>query len=150
MSVCVPIPGLRTVCELNAHEHWRVRSKRAKTQRELVTLVLRRTVAPMMLVGAPLVVTLTRVAPSQGLDDGDNLPSAHKHVRDAVAALLGIDDRDPRVSWRYAQRRGPWGIEIAIEPASDRTRETISSLHGGAVKPHPKAEPSRGVRSCVR
>ncbi len=118
MSVNVPIPGLRTVCELNAHEHWRSRHRRSTAQKDLVTLVLRRTVAPTMMLVAPLVVTLTRIAPSNGLDEGDNLPSSQKHVRDAIADLLGINDRDPRVAWAYAQRRGPWGIEVRIEPVA--------------------------------
>ncbi len=115
MSVDVPIPGLRTVCELNAHEHWRVRQKRAAHQKSVVGIVLRRTVAPQMMTLAPLVVTLTRIAPSSGLDPGDNLPSSQKFVRDAVADLLGINDRDPRVTWAYDQERGPWGVRVRVE-----------------------------------
>jgi hypothetical protein len=114
--VDVPIPGLRTVCELNSHEHWRNRQKRAKAQKNHVALVLRRTVTSLMMTAAPLEVTLTRIAPSNGLDVGDNLPSSQKHVRDAVADLLGVNDRDPRVTWIYEQRRGPWGVEVKIEP----------------------------------
>lgn len=115
MSVDVPIPGLRTVCELNAHEHWRVRHRRSVHQKSVVGVVLRRTVAPQMMALAPLLVTLTRIAPSNGLDLGDNLNSSQKHVRDAVAALLGVDDRDPRVTWAYDQARGPWGVRVRIE-----------------------------------
>ena len=50
------------------------------------------------------VVRLTRAAPAE-LDD-DNLSSAFKAVRDAVAAWLGVDDspRSP-VRWKYAQER---------------------------------------------
>lgn len=61
---------------------------------------------------------ITRVAPHQ-LDD-DNLASAPKHVRDALArALCPVvvkkgkrkgevigDDRDPRVTWHVTQRKG--------------------------------------------
>jgi len=35
-----------------------------------------------------------------------------------IADALGIDDRDPRVSWRYAQRRGEpkvYAVEVSIE-----------------------------------
>ncbi len=117
MSVSIPIPGLRTECELNKHEHWRVRHRRSTKQRDLVTLVLQRTVTRQMMAVAPLIVTLTRIAPSAGLDVGDNLNSSQKFVRDAIAMLLGIDDRDPRVTWQYAQQRGPWGVHIAIESA---------------------------------
>jgi hypothetical protein len=58
-------------------------------------------------------VLLTRVGPTNGLDD-DNLASALKAVRDEVAKWLGVDDRDRlKVRYRYAQRRGPvWGVEV--------------------------------------
>lgn len=52
----------------------------------------------------PLVVELTRIAPRPL--DTDNLSSAFKGHRDAIAALLGVDDRDPRVSWTYSQEKG--------------------------------------------
>lgn len=61
-------------------------------------------------------VTLTRLAPSSGLDD-DNLRGALKAVRDGVADALRIDDRDPRVTWEYEQRRSQprqWAVEIRI------------------------------------
>lgn len=49
---------------------------------------------------------LTRVAPSNGLDD-DNLTAALKGVRDQIAQWLGVDDRKRTVvRYRYAQRRG--------------------------------------------
>jgi hypothetical protein len=53
----------------------------------------------------PCSVLLTRLAPSNGLDD-DNLVSSLKSVRDEVAAWLGVDDKDRMtVRYRYAQRR---------------------------------------------
>ncbi len=116
MSVNVPIHGLRLVSEANSHTHWRRRSARAKAQRNVVALVLRGTVARQMMHVAPLVVTITRVAPSAGLDS-DNLVGSAKHVRDAVAEVLGIDDRDASVRWAVDQERGPWGVRIRIEPA---------------------------------
>ena len=121
MTVAVPIPGMRLVSEANAHTHWRARQKRAKEQRNLVALVLRRTVSPMMMLAAPLEVIVTRIAPSSGLDS-DNLQGSAKHVRDAIAEILGIDDRDERVRWSVVQRRGPWGIEIAIRSVADGER----------------------------
>ena len=112
--VNVPLPGLRTVSEMNMREsHWS-RAKRSSLQRNHVTLVLRGTVAKMMAPMAPLVVTMTRLAPSSGLDS-DNLVSSMKHVRDAIAKVIGIDDGDPRIDWRVEQKRGSWGIEIRIE-----------------------------------
>ncbi len=69
----------------------------------------------------PLTITLTRIAPGNGgagkLDDHDGLPPAFKGPVDAIADALGLRaDRDPRVSWRYAQRTGAPAIEVRVEP----------------------------------
>lgn len=117
MSVSVPIPGLRLVSELNVREHWGARSRRAKAQRDLVTMVLRRTVTAQMMLVAPLDVTITRISPRR-LDD-DNATGSAKHVRDAIAALLGVDDRDDRVRWHVAQAPGPFGVRIEVRAASE-------------------------------
>lgn len=37
--------------------------------------------------------------------DDDNLASAHKAFRDAIAKTLGIDDGDSRIRFRYLQGR---------------------------------------------
>jgi hypothetical protein len=116
-GVDVPIPGLRLVSEANQREHWAKKARRVKAQRTLVTLVLRGTVARDMMLVAPLAVTITRISPRR-LDD-DNATGSAKAVRDAVAAILGVDDRDDRVSWRVEQAKGPFGIRIAIRAASD-------------------------------
>ncbi len=133
MSVSIPIPGLRLVSEANSHTHWRERQRRAKQQREIVSLVLRRTVTPLMMTMAPLDVIITRIAPSRGLDD-DNLAGSAKHVRDQVAAELGIDDRDPRVTWRVEQQRGPWGIRISVAPTMPIAAPTLPSDAPAGVK----------------
>ncbi len=71
-----------------------------------------------------IVVTLTRVAPSGGLDPHDGLGAALKGIIDGVADGLGLkNDRDPRVVWSLAQRRGPAGVyavEVEIRAASAR------------------------------
>jgi hypothetical protein len=67
-------------------------------------------------VDLPVVVTLTRVA-SRALDD-DNWVGAAKAVRDGVADWLHVNDNDPRVTWRYDQRKGAQGeyaVEIRLE-----------------------------------
>jgi hypothetical protein len=63
----------------------------------------------------PLVVTLIRRSP-RALDD-DNLRSAAKAARDGIADYLGIDDRDPRVQWRYDQSFGPPALIAILSPA---------------------------------
>jgi hypothetical protein len=109
MTLLVP---LRTVPGLNAREHFRVRSKRVKKEREAVAWILRSAARPQI----PCSVILTRVAPSAGVDD-DNLVGALKGVRDEIARWLGVDDRNrQQVRYRYAQTRGEWGVRIEFGP----------------------------------
>lgn len=138
ISVVLP---LRTVSEANSHTHWRARQKRAKAQRTAAKLLVFR---PLVLemkpkpwtnrifrsgpselaytkseLAYPVIVTITRIAPRE-LDD-DNLAGSQKHVRDGIADALGVDDRDPRVTWRYAQRKGApkaYAVEVTIEAAA--------------------------------
>ena len=69
--------------------------------------------------GAPLKVTITRIAPGK-LDD-DNLTGSAKHVRDGIADALGIDDGDPRITWVVEQakftgaHRGGYSCAVRIE-----------------------------------
>lgn len=115
---------VRLVSEANAHAHWRTRQARAKSQHHWVLAALAGMQPPTLravrdaLDARALVVMLTRVGPRL-LDDDDAAGSA-KHVRDAVAAWLGVDDgpRGP-VTWAYAQRRGKAG-EYAVEIAFAR------------------------------
>lgn len=107
---------IRTVSVSNLREHWSRKAKRVTTERAAVALLLR----PLLCgepVGSwvPCTVTLVRIAP-RGLDS-DNLARAQKAVRDQIATELGVDDRDPRVEWRYAQRSGrvrEYAVEITI------------------------------------
>jgi hypothetical protein len=62
----------------------------------------------------PCTVLLTRVGPTNGLDD-DNLRGSLKGVRDELADWLGVDDRSPLVTWVYAQNRAKhWGVEVSV------------------------------------
>lgn len=109
MTIHIP---MRLPSAANLREHWAARAKRVKVQRLAVAYYL----------GGggprppfPVVVTLTRIAP-RALD-GDNLQGAFKGPRDEVARWLGVPDNDPRIEWRYDQRRdGPkvYAIEIAL------------------------------------
>jgi len=96
-----------------------VRARNRKTQRTAAYHhALARLNAWPLAKHPPWLVTLTRIAPSSGLDD-DGLPPALKSIRDGIADALGLkSDRDPRISWRYAQRRGPpalYSIDVRIE-----------------------------------
>lgn len=65
----------------------------------------------------PVVVTVCRIAPSNGLDPHDGLGASLKGTIDGIADGLGLkSDRDPRVIWVLDQRRGPWAVEVKIEP----------------------------------
>jgi hypothetical protein len=109
MTIAVP---LRTVPGLNAREHFAVRSKRVRKEREAVAWMLRGVQRPHI----PCSVILTRVAPSAGVDD-DNLVGALKGVRDQVAEWLGVDDKHRnQVRYRYAQAWGEWGVRIEFGP----------------------------------
>ncbi len=111
----VEIP-LKTTNPLNgSHGHWAARARVRATQRQIAGLALRAAL-PRRTV-TPCVVTLTRLAPSNGLDPHDGLGAALKGTIDGVADALGLkDDRDPRVTWVLAQERGPYGVRIEIVP----------------------------------
>jgi hypothetical protein len=114
-AIVVTIP-LRLQNPLNGGQgrHWVYRSRTRRSQRGTTLLVVAAHLAGQPLT-LPVVVTVTRIAPSRGLDPHDGLPASAKAVIDGVADALGVDDRDPRVTWRIDQRRGPWGVEIKLE-----------------------------------
>jgi hypothetical protein len=102
--------ALRTWNESNQRGHWAAQRKRRGPQR-LVT----RTFAHANLTRPelPCVVLLIRIAPREL--DCDGVVSALKQVRDGVADWLEIDDRDKRVTWRYAQqKRSSYGVRIEV------------------------------------
>jgi hypothetical protein len=100
-----------------SHEHWAAKAKKRRNLRGIVLLTTKPQVYGLRL---PAVVTITRIANSSGLDAHDGLPASCKPVVDAIAEALGIDDRDTRVTWRFAQRRGrAYGCEIRIESNAD-------------------------------
>jgi len=111
----VTIHGLRLVSEANARGSWHAGAARAAEQRRATWLALR----PHRPVGLPCIVRIIRVAP-KALDD-DNAARAAKGVRDEIAAWLGVDDADPRVSWCVAQQRGgvrEYAVRIIVRPWS--------------------------------
>lgn len=107
------IDGLRTPNPLNGtHGHWSAKARLRKVHRKVATMHALAARPPAL----PLVVTVTRVAPSRGLDPHDGLGAALKGVIDGIADALGIDDRDSRVQWRLLQRRGPWAVSVSFAP----------------------------------
>lgn len=112
---------LRTVSGANAREHPMARHRRVKAEREAAGwsfrgIALMAAVRHPGIFKAPITVRLTRVAPST-LDSHDNLASAMKATVDQLAEELGLkSDRDPRVTWEYAQvRRGKeWAVDVEI------------------------------------
>ena len=106
---------VRTKSELNMHEHWRARQKRAKDQRTGARLCALAVIGNEVTT-LPKIITLTRIAP--GKLDSDNLAGSCKHVRDGIADAIGMDDGDERLTWLYAQRRGAKGeysVDVVIE-----------------------------------
>lgn len=118
MSLRVSL-SIKTVNPLNSRRAWRPVWRLGKQQKFAVGVALHGYTMPPL----PAVITITRV--SQGtLDQHDALPASLKHVVDGVAAKFGVDDADPRLTWRYAQLKGrAYAVVIVIEPLADITPE---------------------------
>lgn len=103
---------LRLVSEANAHEHWRKRHQRAEAQKHVTRVLLGNRPG---WIAAPLTVRLTRIAPRKL--DSDNAVISAKHVRDAIAAWLGIDDKhDHLVEYVVGQEKGaPGQYAVRVE-----------------------------------
>lgn len=108
---------------LNAKLRGDFRARAGKTKRERQKVTLAWLTQPLMFRHSVVasvrtfgvIVKLTRVGPRK-LDD-DNLAGSLKAVRDAIAAALGVDDRDPKVQWAYSQYpagRGNYWVEVSI------------------------------------
>ena len=122
--VVVAVEGLRVESEANSHTHWRARQRRARSQRELILLALARVDRAALQAAPRLRVTFTRVMGPRGRPfDDDNLVGAFKHVRDAVAGWLGVDDRDPWCVWvvnPVQERGGEYGVRVRFEDAGPK------------------------------
>lgn len=105
---------LRTVSLANAREHWSVRSRRGKKEKQTIILAMRD--APEVFrQGLPTVVTMTRIG-KRALDD-DNLSGSFKAIRDQIAKCMNTDDSPgSNVKWLYEQRKSKdYSIHIHIE-----------------------------------
>ena len=99
---------IRIVSITNVREHWTKRHRRAKEHRKAALLVPK--------VALPCTVRMTRYG--LRLLDSDNLQSGLKALRDGIAARLGVDDADPRVTWEYAQEKGEYAVRVDIDSDS--------------------------------
>ena len=107
-SLRVEMP-LRLAGGSNARLHWAKRARIVKAERKAGFLL-----APRSGWMLPCVITLTRIGPRRL--DSDNLAAIFKALRDGIADRLEVDDGDPRVTWRYAQERGKYGVRVEFEP----------------------------------
>jgi hypothetical protein len=113
LTFSVPV---RTYSITNLRGHWGKKSGPAKLQRDTTWRAWLGAGGRKLSADETAAVRLTRIAP-RALDAADNLPASCKSVRDQIAACLGIDDRSPRVTWTYDQRRGrprEYSVEVEI------------------------------------
>jgi hypothetical protein len=97
---------------LNSREHFMARKRRVKKEHEAVQLLWLSLRPPKL--HPPFVVTIETISPVHR--DSDQCVGGAKGVRDAIARLLGIDDRDDlSYAWLYPWRRGPWAVRIHVE-----------------------------------
>lgn len=109
LAVRATLKGLVLVSEANAREHHHARAKRAAWQRELVARALAEHGPPP----SPWRVEVTRSGPR--LLDSDNLAGSAKHVRDAVATWLGVDDGpEAPVTWSVGQAKGGYVVQVLV------------------------------------
>jgi hypothetical protein len=116
-AIIVEIPGMKLISLLNQREHWATRDRRARIQRGSTLLMLQQESKnptrkyPWLL--KPLSIIITRVAPRSL--DSDNLTASAKHVRDAIADWLGVDDGTPRITWAVdSLKRRPREYSVLI------------------------------------
>lgn len=102
---------MRTRTECNTNEtHW-AKARRARSQRDVVLLMMGHLLLPAL----PVKVMLTRCGP-RPMDAHDNLPSSCKHIVDEIAEMYGVPDNDPQIKWEYAQvKRKEFGVIVRIE-----------------------------------
>lgn len=126
------VPG-RTESKTNQRVHWSRRHKEAKRQRhDAHWAMIQECKVHWDLDDGPLAITLTRVSPNHQRLDDDNLRGALKSIRDGIADWLGVDDKDPRITWEYDQGGGDeYGVDILVKPREHRILAGLSPSEGG-------------------
>lgn len=115
--------ALRLVNPLNSRQGWRAVSARGRREKAATLAALAGTRLPP----GPWDVTITRVSPGR-LDD-DGATASAKHVRDAVALRLGVDDGD-RAAVRFVVTQAKGAASVRVEV---RTRRALTCPGCGAV-----------------
>lgn len=107
---------VKTVSEANLREHYMAKYRRKQEQQLEMMVVLQNNLIGRK-VKLPCVVRLTRIGP-KALDT-DNLAGAFKHVQDAIAHKLGVDDGDTeKIRWEYHQfpiRIRDYAVKVEIK-----------------------------------
>lgn len=110
---------IRLRSEANLREHWSAKGRRKKAQQHEFAILWRNMKTEVQL---PATIVLTRH--SERLMDPDNNAGSFKHVQDALAALLKVDDGDvEQVRWVYEQakvKRGEFYFTIEIRPWEEK------------------------------
>lgn len=148
----------------NLREHWATRAKRMR-QHHTIGLVATGAAASKVRNGyevtttrrwlpnplptpTKILVMLTRHGVRRL--DSDNLASAFKGVRDGVAAAIGIDDGDPRITWMYEQdkcKRGEERVTCRISWVSVKAAPVLAEP---ATTPVSKAKSPVGTATRKR
>lgn len=124
----IHIPGMKLASTNQLlNEHWSARNARIKQHDRIIRIYWRKERIETPL---PCVITLTRISPARY--DDDNLQGAFKSIRDTIAQILlgkkkGIADNDPRINWKYDQRKGApkeYAIEITVAQLGQEQEET--------------------------
>lgn len=105
---------IKTVNPTNNRQHWRTVYARGKREKYMANgaMLLHRPLPAL-----PVSVTFTRIG-AGSMDEDDNLRASMKHLKDGIALAFGIDDKDKRITWQYAQEkapRGTHGVRVRIE-----------------------------------
>lgn len=101
--ISIPL-SIHTISESNVKEHWRKSHTRHKQQKFITRTTLLSDKIPQKL---PVKITMCRLSPRKL--DSDNLQSAFKYIRDAIAEHFitgkapGRADDDSRFQWCYDQ-----------------------------------------------
>lgn len=91
---------MRVVSEANQREHYMAKHRR-KVAQQLETAAEWRRAIGQRRVPLPCVIRLTRIGCKAM--DSDNLAGSMKHVQDAIAKLIGVDDGSDLLRFEYAQ-----------------------------------------------